>query len=55
MGTESGGMDQAISLMGRPGVAMNIDFNPVRGGDVAVPTDGTFVIANSLTGEGGVQ
>lgn len=44
-------MDQAISLMGRLGVAMNIDFNPVRAADVPVPADGTFVIANSLAGE----
>lgn len=29
MGTESGGMDQAISMMGMPQIAKLIEFNPV--------------------------
>ena len=29
VGTESGGMDQAISLMGMPMMAKLVDFNPV--------------------------
>ncbi len=32
VGTQSGGMDQAISLMGMPGVAQLINFDPVRSG-----------------------
>jgi N-acetylgalactosamine kinase len=35
--------------MAKPGVALLIDFNPVRATDVALPEGGTFVIANSLT------
>ena len=29
VGVTSGGMDQAISVMGMPGLAMLVDFNPV--------------------------
>jgi hypothetical protein len=30
VGVTSGGMDQAISMMGQQGVAMHVEFNPVR-------------------------
>jgi N-acetylgalactosamine kinase len=32
VGVTSGGMDQAISVMGMPGLALLVEFNPVRGG-----------------------
>ncbi|GBG77699.1 hypothetical protein CBR_g24145 [Chara braunii] len=48
VGTQGGGMDQAIAMLARPGVAMLIDFDPIRATEVALPPGGTFVIANSL-------
>jgi galactokinase len=41
-------MDQAISIMGQPGTAKLVSFNPVTASDVALPPDAVFVVANSL-------
>jgi galactokinase len=48
VGTQSGGMDQAISLGGRRGSAAMIEFDPLRLTHVPVPAEWCFVIANSL-------
>jgi len=47
-GTQSGGMDQAISIMGQVGVAKLVDFNPVRASDVKLPKGSAFLIGNCL-------
>jgi galactokinase len=48
VGVAGGGMDQAISLGGRAGHALRIDFNPVRMQPVAMPAEWRFVISNTL-------
>lgn len=48
VGTAGGGMDQAVSLGGRPGHAMLVSFDPLRLEPVAVPHGWTFVVAHSL-------
>lgn len=48
IGTEGGGMDQAIAFLAEPGKAKMIEFNPIRPTDVQLPTGTVFVISNTL-------
>ncbi len=48
VGTEGGGMDQAICLGGQEGAALQIDFDPLRLRPVAVPASWGFLVAYSL-------
>lgn len=49
IGTEGGGMDQAIAFLGTKGCAKHIQFSPLRSEDVKLPDGAVFVIAHSLT------
>jgi N-acetylgalactosamine kinase len=48
VGSEGGGMDQAVSLLAGAGKALKIDFFPLRVEPVALPKGITFVVCNSL-------
>jgi N-acetylgalactosamine kinase len=48
VGTQGGGMDQAISLMGQSGHAVKIDFFPLRIRPTPLPLEYSVVVANSL-------
>lgn len=48
VGSEGGGMDQAISLLAEPGHALRIDFFPLRTEPVPLNGKLTIVVCNSL-------
>ncbi|XP_031559656.1 N-acetylgalactosamine kinase-like [Actinia tenebrosa] len=48
IGTEGGGMDQAISFLAERGTAKYVEFHPTRATDIKLPDGVAFVIANCL-------
>ncbi|MDX2167147.1 MAG: galactokinase [Deltaproteobacteria bacterium] len=48
VGTQSGGMDQAVCLLARAGHALRIDFDPLSAHPVPVPPGAALVVCHSL-------
>lgn len=48
VGTQGGGMDHAIILLGKEGAASKIDFYPLRLEDLPLIRDHSFVVCNSF-------
>lgn len=48
IGTQGGGMDQAIAFLATEGCAQFIEWDPLTATPISLPSDAHFVIANSL-------
>lgn len=48
IGTQGGGMDQAIAFLAERGNAQFIEWSPLRASPVLLPDGAVFVIANCL-------
>jgi len=48
VGTQSGGMDQAVCLLAEAGHALRIDFDPLRAKAVRIPDGCSFVVCHSM-------
>uniref|UniRef100_A0A0K8TKS2 Putative galactokinase n=1 Tax=Tabanus bromius TaxID=304241 RepID=A0A0K8TKS2_TABBR len=48
IGTQGGGMDQAIAFLAQPGCAQLIHFDPLKAEPIRLPMHSIFVVANSL-------
>lgn len=48
VGSEGGGMDQAVSLLAEAGKALKIDFFPLKTKHIPLPENVLFVVCNSL-------
>ena len=48
VGTESGGMDQAVCLLAKAGHALRIDFDPLRTRPVPIPPGAALIVCHSL-------
>jgi N-acetylgalactosamine kinase len=48
VGSEGGGMDQAVSLLAEAGKALKIDFFPLQTEPVSLPQNLSFIVCNSL-------
>lgn len=49
IGTQGGGMDQAIAFLAIEGCAQYIEWEPLKATSISLPSNAHFVIANSLT------